>query len=301
MLSSYSKVYHLGHKMIQGIFDNPVIVEEKVDGSQFSFGLIDGELQFRSRKAEIFEQGAPKMFAEAVEAVKARAHLLTPGMTYRCEYLQNPKHNVLAYDRVPHGHLMLFDAGYDGEHYLPWVDKLVESERLDIEVVPLLYEGCVGDITKFRSFLDRVSVLGGQKIEGVVVKNYAKFTRDGHFMVGKYVSEEFKETHRKDWKGRHPSNSDIVEVLTSRYKAPARLDKAIQHLREAGKITDSPRDIGPLMAEFRRDVAEECQDEIKAALWKHFWPKIARGIASGVPADYKAKLLAQAFEAPSDG
>jgi len=45
MIHSYATVFQLGHKMIAGIFSSPVVVEEKIDGSSFSFGLIDGELQ----------------------------------------------------------------------------------------------------------------------------------------------------------------------------------------------------------------------------------------------------------------
>ena len=43
-LLSYPKVYNLGHKAITDLLLDPIIVEEKVDGSQFSFGMIDGQL-----------------------------------------------------------------------------------------------------------------------------------------------------------------------------------------------------------------------------------------------------------------
>jgi len=51
-LNSYPKVYNLGHAAIVHLFDEPVTVEEKVDGSQFSFALIDGELSARSKGKE---------------------------------------------------------------------------------------------------------------------------------------------------------------------------------------------------------------------------------------------------------
>ena len=38
-ISSYPKIYSLGHAAILDLLDGRVIVEEKVDGSQFSFGL----------------------------------------------------------------------------------------------------------------------------------------------------------------------------------------------------------------------------------------------------------------------
>ena len=41
---SYGKIFNLGHKETEALFDGPVVVEEKIDGSQFSFGSINGEL-----------------------------------------------------------------------------------------------------------------------------------------------------------------------------------------------------------------------------------------------------------------
>jgi hypothetical protein len=35
---SYSSIYALGHKALAELFMEPVLIEEKVDGSQFSFG-----------------------------------------------------------------------------------------------------------------------------------------------------------------------------------------------------------------------------------------------------------------------
>src|SRR6267142_6345300 len=110
MIPSYPKIYNLGHAAILDLLDGDVVVEEKVDGSQFSFGLLYDtrplvepafRLFFRSKEAIIEPEAPPKMFARGVEAVKAIAHLLTPGFVYRGEYLQKPKHNVLAYDRIP--------------------------------------------------------------------------------------------------------------------------------------------------------------------------------------------------------
>jgi len=45
------------------LFDGEVTIEEKVDGSQFSFGLIDGELQCRSHNQQLVIDEPEKMFA----------------------------------------------------------------------------------------------------------------------------------------------------------------------------------------------------------------------------------------------
>lgn len=74
-IRSYPKVYNLGHKAIVELFDDEVTVEEKIDGSQFSFGLVKGEdnkykLQCRSHHQIIDMSNVPKMFGKAVETAR---------------------------------------------------------------------------------------------------------------------------------------------------------------------------------------------------------------------------------------
>lgn len=61
-LNSYPKVYALGHPALAGLFDGPVIVQEKVDGSQFSFGLLGQELVCRSHRVQLVLDAPDKMF-----------------------------------------------------------------------------------------------------------------------------------------------------------------------------------------------------------------------------------------------
>lgn len=38
---SYPKSLNVGHKLAEKLFDGPVVIQEKVDGSQFSFGVFN--------------------------------------------------------------------------------------------------------------------------------------------------------------------------------------------------------------------------------------------------------------------
>lgn len=305
---SYPSIYNLGHKAIADLLKAPVIVEEKIDGSQFSFGRFDSEeftssIQCRSKGAVLHIDAPEKMFARAIESVRERIELLHPGWTYRGEYLQKPKHNALAYDRTPVGHIIIFDINTDEETYLGPSDKAREAERIGLECVPVLFQGMIEDIQTFRMLLDTVSVLGGQKIEGVVVKplSYDLFGRDHKCLMGKFVSEAFKETHAASWKAANPNNGDILMTLGSAYTTQARWMKAMQHLREAGQLEDSPRDIGKLIKEVPQDILKECEDEIKAKLFGWAWPQIARMSTRGLPEWYKGELLKLQFEGDSNG
>lgn len=295
---SYPSIYALGHRCVTDIMLDPVLVEEKIDGSQFSFGRfeVDGEIQFFARsKGAILNVIAPeKMFERAVAA--AQALDLRVGWTYRAEYLQRPKHNSLAYDRVPKNHLMVFDINTGHECYLPYKEKAAECERIGLEVVPLVYSGIVPDAATIREFLSRTSVLGGQKIEGVVIKNYTKFGPDKKALMAKFVSEAFKEVHAKEWKSSNPTGKDIIDTLIEMVKTPARWGKAIIHLRERGLIEDSPRDIGHLIKEVQADIQKECAELVAEKLVEWAMPKVIRGSIGGLPEWYKDELLKRQFE-----
>lgn len=293
MITSYPGIYSIGHRFINNLFIGNVVVEEKVDGSQFSFiKLDDGTLRFRSRGQEV-HIGDAGMFSKAVEQVIERKHLLTYGWTYRAEYLQKSKHNCLAYNRIPAGHLVIFDIMVsEGENYLWPEPKRREAERCGFETVPLFYFGPGIDVVpcSLSEYFHKDSFLGGVKIEGVIVKNYDQFGPDKKILIGKFVSPAFKEKHQHTFRVDNPTKKDVEQALTVELRAEARWRKAVQHLREAGKITDTPADIGPILAEIKADVFKEEGDYIKEQLFKHAWPSIARGITYGFPEWYKNEI-----------
>ena len=293
---SYPKVYAIGHAYLRDLFTDPVIVEEKIDGSQFSFGIFNGEVKIRSKGKEMLLDAPEKLFQKAVDTVLALKDKLVDGWTYRGEFLQKPKHNVLAYDRTPANNIILFDINTGEENYLDYGAKQAIARDLGLEVVPLLYEGKITSAAELEALLERTSVLGGQKIEGFVVKNYQRFGRDGKALMGKFVSENFKEKHKKDWKIENPGASDIIQISTDAYRTPARWDKAIIHLKELGQLEDSPKDIGKLMKEVPRDLLAECEQEIKQELFDWAYSKIVRGVVRGLPEYYKERLMKRQFE-----
>ena len=298
---SYPSIYALGHRYVSELLLDPVLVEEKVDGSQFSFGIfstLDGawDVKVRSKGAQLNVYAPEKMFQKAVEQVMARKDLLQPGWTYRAEYLAKPKHNALCYDRVPKDHLVIFDINRGHEDYLEPVEKLHEANRIGFECVPQMFCGTFSHVDQLLGLLETTSFLGGQKVEGVVIKNYHRFGQDKKILIGKYVSEAFKETHAREWKADNPSKNDVVALLISTLKTDARWHKAVQHLRDAGQLDDSPKDIGLLFEEVPNDIRKEEEDFIKQKLFDWAWPHIQRGVMAGLPEWYKEQLMKKQFE-----
>ena len=329
---SPQSIFNLGHRAVKDLFTVPVQVQEKVDGSFFAFGIfpsqpaeicqcsyeaghdikmiptgnldVNGmpeylhtELKVRNKGAVMIPDAPEALFKPAVKAVKDRLELLHPAWQYRGETLAKPKHNSLSYDRTPKDNIILFDILTDEETYLPYEELYAEGERLGFEVVPQIYTGAVGSAEELRKYLDTTSILGGQKIEGVVIKPLVPmYGQDKKMLFGKFVSEAFKEVHRKTWGESNPGPKDIILQLGEQYASPARFQKALIHLREAGEIEDSPRDIGKLIKAVPPDILKECEEEIKEALFKYAWPHISRLIVKQVPTWYKDLLLMQQFE-----
>lgn len=294
-LSSYGKIYNLGHKAIYSLFESGTVsIEEKIDGSQISFGRRGNEYFVRSKGQNLTLSAPEKMFVKAVDTVMALNNRLIDGYTYRGEYLQKPKHNVLAYDRVPAQNIIIFDIMTNQEQdYVPYDLKAELASHLGLEIVPQFK--CVYNLDAIQNLLQDTSILGGQKIEGVVIKNYDRFGTDGKILMGKLVSAEFKEIHGGEWRAANPTKKDVIQLLIERYKTPTRWNKAVQHLREDGKITNAPADIGPLIREVQNDTFAECGDEIKEALYDWAKAQIARGMIGGLPEWYKSKLAEGQF------
>jgi hypothetical protein len=307
---SYPKLFAIGHRALAELLLDDVVVEEKLDGSQFSFGIfpvcdsagtvVAQELKIRSKGVQMQHDAPEKMFMKAAETARNlfNAGKLREGWTYRCEYLAKPKHNTLAYDRAPKDYLAIFDINTAEETYLSYDEKYAEAARLGLEVVPLVYYGKIESAEQFRAMLDRTSFLGGPKIEGVVVKNYNRFGADKKALMGKFVSEGFKEIHQGEWREANPTKTDVVQALVQTLRTPARWHKAVQHLKERGVLTDSPRDIGALIKEVQVDIEAEATDEIKQRLFDWAIGQIRRGVIGGLPEWYKEELMKKQFEQP---
>ena len=167
---TFPKGWALGHSALKELFWDEVHIEEKVDGSQFSFGRFGDELKCRSKGQEIYLDGYEGMFAPAVEAVKNRFYLLKDGWTYRAEFLAKPKHNILAYARIPKDTLIIFDINKGQEDYLSFAEKQAEADHIELECVPLLSDTKIDGIDAMNALLEIESVLGGQKSKALFLK-----------------------------------------------------------------------------------------------------------------------------------
>lgn len=300
-LPSFPKIFHIGDKIINRLFDGPVEVTEKIDGSAFTFGRVDGEVYMRSKNAPVIEGDGNKMFNKAREVVLNQMGNLRNGYVYHGEYLQSSRHNTLAYDRIPANHIMMYAVRNTDGDYLPYDAMAMHAQWLGLEAVPRLFYGGLPESPEARlealqRLMDATSVLGGPKMEGIVVKNYNQDLLVGgqHYtlMCGKYVSEAFKEKHKVSWSANNPSKQ---ELLGEALKSKARWVKAIMRRKEANEFLGKPQDIGPLVKAIREDIVTEEKEWIKDKLWQIHEQEIMRVALSGFPEWYKESLVLGKF------
>ena len=293
----WSKIFSLGESYTDGIFDGPVSITEKVDGSQFNFGLCPKNgLTFLSKGSTCHIGDGNKLFAPAMSHVASVSHLLKEGFTYHGETLGSPRHNTLHYDRVPNGHVALYGISRaDGSQISDYSELRAYADELGLDVVPELYNGIVdnGDALAYiNEWLEQVSFLGKEKIEGVVITNYAKQPFLGGqllpLMQAKFVSERFKERHKVAW---GDTSKGPLTIIGEMVRTQPRWQKAIQKLVEAGTIEYHPRDIGGALKNLHLDIEEEDKELIKEKLWNAFSKDLKRAAVRGFPEAYKVFLV----------
>ena len=128
------------------------------------------------------------------------------------------------------------------------------------ECPPLLYTGPVTMTLLMQILRDARPILGGDRIEGVVIKDLTHLGPDR--LMAKLVSDDFQESHlgeqRKLQKG--DGGEGIVQSLALAVGTEARFRKMVRAMDEDGVLTKTSADIGELYRRVREDVIEEETD-----------------------------------------
>lgn len=303
-LQSYPKIWNLGSPELQDLFNSPVEITEKIDGSMIRFARIGDEVIVGSKGVSNIIQNPNKMFDNGVKYLLSQKRNMRDNTAYFGEYMDKPNHNTLSYERIPKNHIALFGVKeFTGDGTWKWVQQhnllKYHAGVVGVDVVPLIYSGVMKDQSMLEDILKRLSYLGKETIEGVVIKNYREHSTS-RFSVecyGKYVNEAFKERHKHEWKKKNLMFDDFVK----QFQNEARWLKAYQHLRDDGKIEYQTKDIGELIKLVHTDILVEDQEFIKQELFKFYKKQILRTSTKGLPEWYKKKLMVKQFEGGENG
>lgn len=260
----YHKIIRYG-KDNSDIFEKGdwIVIQEKLDGSNASFGVIDGELKCWSRNKELDEHNTLEGFYNWVHKTIDKDKLKENHIYYG-EWLA--EHKV-----VYEGHekeFVLFDF-YDVKTntYTSYTLVEYEAERLGLNIIPVFFIGKFESYEQLKSYVGKTKMngkLNGKLYgEGIVVKHFLLYKNNNHQTHVKLVSDEFSEyqpqKHHKDPNKRFSE----LELKVRNCITSARVEKHIFKLIEDGIIERdySIQDMGKLLKLLSPRIAEDIIEE----------------------------------------
>ena len=272
----YPKIRALGDDENKDIFeyvDDEIIVEEKIDGGNFSFFLSDdGKTVYEcSRNRNLTTDEDEKTFG------KQRAYLrkiikdkeLNPLYIYYCEAMAR---HTIAYETIPD--IVALDIRLKHKAFEPDTEvgfflnrdaKEIEFKRIGLEVVPLIWRGKARELRKIEvdTLIGKSAYYSGQS-EGAVIKNYNRKSSVGnHQIFAKIVADCFKENNKAVFGSIKSANTDTIKIVDE-FCTDARVRKMVlKHVNELNLPLDLKL-MSKIPSAVIKDVVEEEFDGIFA-------------------------------------
>ncbi len=283
ILVKYPKIHTLGSPENEGILNEVVVCQSKIDGANFRCRYIaeENKLVFGSR-SQLLENANPnewkaiRAYLKAFELFKDK---FIPGVIYFSESMQ--KHTI-NYENIPD------TIGYDvfdveRQEFYNWKAAKVAFEQIGIPFINIHFEKHGRDVTidELNNFIKR-SPYREAGDEGIVLKCYSKKNVFGRPLFAKIVDELFKEENKKAFKTIVPTTTNNEFEIIDRYLTEARFEKAILQLNEQGNVIDMSL-MPKLFKYLGDDILSEnilyISGEWKALDFKTFYGLIARRCA----------------------
>lgn len=248
-----------------------IVVQEKVDGANSSFKCEGDKILCFSRNTQLDENNTLRGFYNWVQDNLKAEDLVENGIYYG-EWLCRHK---LSYGENENK-FYLFDI-YDEEteRFIPFNLVKTQAERLNLNLVPVFYEGEYQSLKHIQSFIGK-SMLG-EVGEGVVVKNVNYTDKHGKQQFTKFVSDQFAEMAKvKPHKVNAPKD-DLQEFLNSTVNK-ARVSKIIHKLVDEGFLNEdyAIEDMGAILKNAGSRVFDDVVKEELDELLKLIKGKIGR-------------------------
>lgn len=264
-MKKYDKVK--GSRILLDRFkDRGLVVQEKLDGSNASFTVDNGELQCFSRRKELNQSETLNGFYNwAHENIKEWMFNFLEEYIIFGEWLV--KHKV-QYKEEYYKEFYVFDV-YDKkkEMYLPPENVMIIAEDLHLKHVKYLMvihpSKQLNDI-KAQDIQDLVGksdmTVKPNTGEGIVIKYLdGKSEHEDYYKI---VSNEFKEFNRQKMKTEIKNNDSVADYAMTR----ARMEKMIFRAIEEGRLSEDNIELenfGPIMKEVGQNFVDDIMEEEK--------------------------------------
>ena len=228
----YFKIKQLGHKDNLLIFANghdDIVLEEKIDGSNFRFMIKDKKLILGSRTQELNEnRQEEKNWKRCCDFIKktVKPYKKYEGLIF---YGELCRRHTVGYDFEKMPPFLGFDI-YDvkNKKFLDYTLAKDIFMHMGIDFVPIIKVVKAGEVAAFTDDDVPKSMYYEGKAEGVVLKNYSAQ------IFAKHVREEFKEDNKKAFGGTPKYEETDSGLLMARYCTNARIEKIVYKLEQDG-------------------------------------------------------------------
>lgn len=238
----YPKIKRLGYPDTAAIWDDKVVVEEKIDGANFRF-MYDPDqedpvqgIRWGTRNVDytnVPQDSWPKRFVRQWEWVIEHAEDIQKYAGY-VFYAEAVLPHTIQYDwdKFP-APLLGFDVLSPDGTWVPYPENKKIFEDIGLPFVPVI--GVLEErptVEQFEELVPKSQFYDGIA-EGVVLKNY------GNGVFAKVLSEKFVETNRNIFGKSKKELSDETEKWFEYLFSPRRIEKVIQRLvDEEGRALD---------------------------------------------------------------
>ncbi|MDA1658845.1 RNA ligase family protein [Bacillus cereus group sp. TH153LC] len=290
----YMDVVRLGHRSTVGVLNegDHIVIQEKIDGANASFTGGEGVIRCFSRNKELDEENTLGGFYQFANSLNG--YELIPGYMYFGEWLNPHKIKYENYEKQ----FFLFDI-YDLNRglYLPFSIVRCEASRLDLNLVPVFYEGVYQGFDHLQQFVG-ITNLGGKlgevmTGEGVVVKNVSYLDRFGKQQFVKLVTDVFREVQQQK-APKDPSRKTEEQVFVDICLTKARVEKLLYKLVDEEVLDErfDITDMETILQNLGSRIFEDMMKEEKDLLPKEYEEnQIRKAIGRGLAATVKSILL----------
>lgn len=276
-------------------------IQEKIDGSQMSFGFVGDTLSFFN-KGKIIKSGN-KIFNKAMMMISEIQNKLDSTLIYHCEVVQKKKHSTVLYNRTPEYYIILYDLQEksEGGRFFSYKKLIKEAERVGLECTQVLYdnkieksdESPISIGSKLISEIENGNIqscLGGTP-EGIVIKHnnfYDENLKRTLPLKYKMVTSKFRE--EIGLKQKKQISDNFLENLGLNYNVVARFRKAVYRLRDSETLSENKTEnLDKLIAELDCDFDKEYENIIKSYLWCEYRDGIIKSSRTDFVSWYKTQ------------
>ncbi|MBH5316522.1 RNA ligase family protein [Paenibacillus sp. GSMTC-2017] len=285
-MKMYSDVIRLGHRSTEGVLNvgDMIVIQEKLDGSNASFKRSGDVVEAFSRTMQLSSDNDLRGFYKWTQTIDVST--LVDGVVYFGEWLV--KHKINYGENA--NQFYLFDLYNENDSvYVDFSKVKDESKRLNLNLVPLFYEGEFQSVDHLQSFVGHSSL--AKDGEGIVVKNINYRDAFDRQCFVKLVSDRFKEV-QKVKEPKDSSNQSLVMKFVEECLTTARVEKLLLKLVDENLLHEhfGIEDMGIILKQLGSRVYDDIMKEESDSLQSLEEKDIRRCIGRSLPLIIKAVL-----------